>query len=176
MSIVFSSFLLFFTIITSFLVALRTSAALSALHPDELKALGEIATTLGIERLKLNLAYGDPCALRRLKIDVVQKSGSDNIINCDCSFNNSMTCHIIDLFLKTLSLPGKLPPELVKLKYLQRIDLCRNSLSGSIPMEWASMQHLSFISVCANRLSGPLPSGLQNFKNLTFLYVSQMVS
>lgn len=35
MSIVFSSFLLFFTIITSFLATLTTSAALPALDPDE---------------------------------------------------------------------------------------------------------------------------------------------
>ncbi|CAF1709782.1 unnamed protein product [Brassica napus] len=82
-----------------------------------------------------------------------------------------MTCHIIDLFLKSMELPGKLPPQLVKLRYLRSIDLCRNYLSGSIPMEWASMPDLTFISLCANNLSGPLPSGFQNFKNLTFLSV-----
>ncbi|XP_023632709.1 probable LRR receptor-like serine/threonine-protein kinase At1g29720 isoform X2 [Capsella rubella] len=166
MSILFSIFLLF-TIITTFLAALRTSAISPVLHPDELKALGEIASTLGITRL--NLHYGDPCALGGLKMDVAPILGSENTIVCDCNINNSTSCHITNIILKTLSLPGKLPPELVKLPYLRSIDLCRNYLSGSIPMEWASMPHLTFISLCANRLSGNLPSGLQNFKNLTFL-------
>ncbi|CAH8299361.1 unnamed protein product [Eruca vesicaria subsp. sativa] len=161
MSIVFSSFILF-----CFLAAQITAAASPALlHPDELKALEEMATTLGIT--KLNLGNGDPCDLKRLKIDVAQDPGSENIIVCECRLNN--ICHITDLTLKTLGLPGKLPPELVKLKYLRSIDFCRNYLSGSIPMEWASMLELTSIAVCANNLSGPLPTGLQNFKKLEFL-------
>ncbi|KAJ4894856.1 putative LRR receptor-like serine/threonine-protein kinase [Raphanus sativus] len=168
MSIVFSSFILFFTITTSFLAVQRTSAASPALlHPDELKALEEIASTLGIT--KLNLGYGDPCKLKNLKIDVAQDPGSENVIACDCSFNN--TCHITELKLKTLSLTGKLPPELVKLPHLRSISVVRNYLSGTIPMEWASMPYLTSILVGANNLSGPLPAGLQNFKNLTELAV-----
>ncbi|XP_013597279.1 PREDICTED: probable LRR receptor-like serine/threonine-protein kinase At1g29720 isoform X3 [Brassica oleracea var. oleracea] len=168
MSIVFSSFILLSTISTSFLAAQITPVTSPALlHPDELKALEEIASTLGIT--KLNLGNGDPCDLKRLKIDVAQDPTSENIIVCDCSRNN--TCHITDLTLKTLGLPGIVPPELVKLQYLRSIDLCRNYLSGSIPMEWASMPELISISVCANNLSGPLPTGLQNFKKLKFLGV-----
>ncbi|XP_048619583.1 probable LRR receptor-like serine/threonine-protein kinase At1g29720 isoform X4 [Brassica napus] len=168
MSIVFSSFILLSTISTSFLAAQITPVTSPALlHPDELKALEEIASTLGIT--KLNLGNGDPCDLQRLKIDVAQDPTSENSIFCDCSRNN--TCHITDLKLKTLGLPGKVPPELVKLQYLRSIDLCRNYLSGSIPMEWASMPELISISVCANNLSGPLPTGLQNFKKLKFLGV-----
>ncbi|CAH8299185.1 unnamed protein product [Eruca vesicaria subsp. sativa] len=169
MSIIFSSFILFFTITTSFLAVLRTSVASPAplLHPDELKALEEIASTLGIT--KLNLGYGDPCEIKKLKIDVAQEPGSENIIVCDCSINN--TCHITELTLKTLSLPGKLPPELVKLQHLRLIHLVRNYLSGTFPMEWASMPYLTSIHIGANNLSGPLPAGLQNFKNLTVLAV-----
>ncbi|KAF8075518.1 hypothetical protein N665_1089s0011 [Sinapis alba] len=168
---VFSALLLFFTIITSFFSTLTTSTS-PALHPDELKALGEIATTLGIKRL--NLSDGDPCLLKTLKLGVVSKNSDskmENIIVCDCSFNNNMTCHIIEITLKSISLSGELPPELAKLQHLQKIAFCRNYLSGSIPMEWASLPNLTFISVCANRLSGPLPPGLQNFKSLTFLGV-----
>ncbi|KAH0917898.1 hypothetical protein HID58_025558, partial [Brassica napus] len=132
------------------------------------KALEEIASTLGIT--KLNLGYGDPCELKNLKIDVAQDPGSENSIACDCSVNN--TCHITRLTLKTLSLPGKLPPELdLLVGVFSEDDLCRNCLSGSIPMEWASMPYLTLISVCANNLSGPLPTGLQNFKNLKVLCV-----
>ncbi|VVA92985.1 unnamed protein product [Arabis nemorensis] len=166
MSIIFSTFLLFFTIMT-------TSAASSSLPPDELNALKEIATTLGFKRFKLS--DGD-CRLQPLKIIqeeetnvVSSNSEMKNNIVCNCSLDRNMTCHITELEFKTLSLPGKLPPELAKLQYLQKIDLCRNHLSGTIPMEWALLPNLTSISLCANNLSGKLPIGLQNFKNLTFL-------
>ncbi|KAG2325275.1 hypothetical protein Bca52824_008003 [Brassica carinata] len=174
MSIIFSIFIRLFVIITSILTTLSTSAASQSLHPDELSALKEIATTLGIKRL--NLSAGDPCNIRTLmfkqeKQDVFPNSAKNNSIVCDCSFNNNMTCHIKVIELKTLSLPGQLPPQFAKLRYLQKIDLCLNYLSGTIPMEWASLQYLTSISVCANRLTGNLPRGLQNFKNLTYLSI-----
>ncbi|VVA92984.1 unnamed protein product [Arabis nemorensis] len=171
MSIVFSKFLLLFTVITSYLATLTTSVTSPTLHGDELNALKEIATTLGIKGL--NLSYGDPCNIRTLKItqkvDFVHNTDINNTILCDCSFNNNTICHITEIFLKTMGLPGKLPPQLVKLPYLRSIDLCRNYLSGTIPTEWASLPNLTYISLCANNLSGKLPIGLQKFKNLTFL-------
>ncbi|CAH8352517.1 unnamed protein product [Eruca vesicaria subsp. sativa] len=167
MWIVFSTLFLVFTIITTFFSILTTSSS-QALHPDELKALGEIATTLGIKRL--NLSDGDPCLSRTLNIGVVS-SEMNNTIACDCSFNNNMTCHITELILKSKSLSGKLPPELAKLQYLQNISVVRNYLSGTIPMEWASMPYLTSITLSANNLSGPLPTWLQNFKNLKVLAV-----
>ncbi|CAL5345217.1 unnamed protein product [Camellia sinensis] len=71
--------------------------------------------------------------------------------------------------LKGFSLPGVLPPELVKLPYIQTIDFAYNYLSGTIPHEWFSMQ-LKSISVLANRLSGEIPKELGNVSSLTFLY------
>ncbi|KAF8098605.1 hypothetical protein N665_0263s0034 [Sinapis alba] len=105
MWIVFSELLLFFTIITSFL-AIQTTSTSPALHPDELNVLEEIAITLGIKRL--NVSYKDPCLLRNLTI--INESGfnwspkMNNTIVCDCNFNNSMTCHITELILKSASL------------------------------------------------------------------------
>nr|VDD36525.1 unnamed protein product [Brassica oleracea] len=165
MSTVFSVLLLFFTITISFFAISTTTYVSSDLHPDELNVLEKIATTLGVKGLNL---YEDPCKLKTLKID--QKIGDPEIKNtifCDVCFNN--TCHITNIVLKALSLPGKLPPELANLRYLQSIDLCRNYLSGTIPMEWASLPNLTFISLCANNFSGTLPTGLQNFKNLAYL-------
>ncbi|ESQ43617.1 hypothetical protein EUTSA_v10015408mg [Eutrema salsugineum] len=117
MSTAFLSFLIFFTItITIFLATLATSAS-SPLHPDELNALKEkIANTLGIKRL--DLKSGDPCRLRTLKtVDFVSNKDTNNTIICDHC--NNLTCHITDLYLKTMSLPGKLPPQLKKLPYLK---------------------------------------------------------
>ncbi|RID53350.1 hypothetical protein BRARA_G00751 [Brassica rapa] len=166
MSIVFSSFILLFTIATSFLAAQITPVASPALlHPDELKALEEIASTLGIT--KLNLGNGDPCDLKRLKIDVAQDPTSENIIVCDCSRNN--TCHITDLTLKTLGLPGKVPPELVKLQYLRSISVCANNLSGPLPTGLQNFKKLEFLGVEANQFSGPIPAELGNLISLTGL-------
>ncbi|KAF2549900.1 hypothetical protein F2Q68_00034957 [Brassica cretica] len=159
-------FLFFFTIITTFL-AILTASTSQALHPDELNALGEIATTLGIKRL--NLSDGDPCFSRTLNIGGVVSDEMNNTIACDCSLNNNMTCHITELILNSISLSGKLPPELAKLQYLHNINLVRNYLSGTIPVEWASMPYITSITLSANNLSGPLPTWLQNFKNLKIL-------
>ncbi|EOA39560.1 hypothetical protein CARUB_v10008178mg [Capsella rubella] len=165
---VFSALLLFFTIITSFFIVTSTTSTSPALHPDELIALEEIATTLGIKRL--NLSYEDPCRLKTLmiiqEVGIVWNPGMNNTIVCDCSFNNNKTCHITDLILRNFTLSGKVPPEVAKLRYLRSIDLYRNYLTGSIPMEWASLPYLTSISLSANLLSGNLPVGLQNFKNL----------
>ncbi|KAF3490456.1 hypothetical protein F2Q69_00053818 [Brassica cretica] len=150
-----------------FICLVCTVSASPSLHPDEVKALKDIASTLGVQHLNLS---EDPCLTKSLVItqDVLKK-GHNSTIRCDCHFNNNKTCHITHFILKTFSLPGRLPPELSKLQYLESIDLCLNYLYGSIPMEWASLPYLTSISVCANRLSGDIPKGLGKFINLTQL-------
>ncbi|CAA7052517.1 unnamed protein product [Microthlaspi erraticum] len=139
-----------------------TVYASPSLHPDEVEALKDIATTLGVKHLNLS---EDPCLTKTLVITQdVLKEGQNSTIRCDCGFNNNNTCHITHFILKTFSLPGRLPPEFSKLR-----DLCRNYLSGSIPMKWASLPNLKSISVCGNRLSGDIPKGLGKFINLTLL-------
>ncbi|VVA92991.1 unnamed protein product [Arabis nemorensis] len=144
-----------------------TVSASPTLHPNEVEALKDIAATLGVKYLNLS---EDPCLSKTLVITQdVLKEGQNSTIKCDCHFNNNNTCHITHFILKTFSLPGRLPPELSKLRYLESIDLCRNYLYGSIPMEWVSLPYLKSISVCANRLSGDIPKGLGRFINLTLL-------
>ncbi|CAA0254757.1 unnamed protein product [Arabidopsis thaliana] len=160
----FSSLLSVLTLI--YLVCTVLSASPS-LHPDEVEALKDIALTLGVKHLNLS---EDPCLTKTLVITQdVLKEGQNSTIRCDCHFNNNNTCHITHFVLKTFSLPGRLPPEFSKLRYLEFIDLCRNYLYGSIPMEWASLPYLKSISVCANRLTGDIPKGLGKFINLTQL-------
>ncbi|KAF8107794.1 hypothetical protein N665_0116s0001 [Sinapis alba] len=159
----FSSLLCVLTLI--YLVC--TVSASPSLHPDEVEALKDIASTLGVKHLNLS---EDPCLTKTLVITQdVLREGQNSTIRCDCRFNNNNTCHITHFILKTFSLPGRLPPELSELQYLKLIDLCRNYLSGSIPMEWASLPYLTSITVCANRLSGDIPKGLGKFINLTKL-------
>ncbi|KAL1205160.1 putative LRR receptor-like serine/threonine-protein kinase [Cardamine amara subsp. amara] len=109
----FSFLLLFFTIITIFF-AISTSV-LSDLHPDEWETLKTIANTLGIEGL--DPRNGDPCSLKTLNITTALNLDINNVISCDFKiYNNS---HITRIELNSLSLPGKLPPELADLQYLQ---------------------------------------------------------
>ncbi|KAJ4869814.1 putative LRR receptor-like serine/threonine-protein kinase [Raphanus sativus] len=161
----------FFIIITSFFATLTTSTS-PALHPDELHALEEIATTLGIKRV--NLSYKDPCSSQSLMI-IKQDDWNlevNNTIACDCSFNNNMTfCFNQMQKSREFNSYGEVPPELAKLRHLRSIDLSANYLTGTIPHEWVSMPYLTFIWLCGNRLSGNLPTWLQNFKNLKFLGV-----
>lgn len=93
----------------------------------------------------------------------------NSTIGCNCSITDDNYCHITSFQLKDYSLPGRLPPELANLTYVQKIDFTRNYLYGTIPVEWASMKNLSFISLTANRLSGDIPGHLGSFTALTYL-------
>ncbi|KAH7844677.1 hypothetical protein Vadar_030521 [Vaccinium darrowii] len=72
--------------------------------------------------------------------------------------------------LKSQDLPGMLPSELVRLPYLQDIDLTRNYLNGTIPPEWGSMKLVN-ISLLGNRLTGPIPREFGNMSTLATLTV-----
>ncbi|XP_048446929.1 probable LRR receptor-like serine/threonine-protein kinase RFK1 isoform X3 [Pyrus x bretschneideri] len=72
--------------------------------------------------------------------------------------------------LKGYSLPGMLPPQLVKLPYLKKIDFALNYLNGTIPKEWGVTQ-LTSISLLVNRLSGEIPKELGNITTLTYLHL-----
>lgn len=127
---------------------------------EEVDALKQIASTLGATSWKFN---GDSCQIVSVVPEPPKRVETD--INCDCSFENNTVCHIIRIVLKRYNLPGMLPPDLVKLHYLQEIDFCYNYLNGTIPREWGSTQ-LKTISILANRLSGEIPKELGNITSL----------
>ncbi|XP_026458309.1 probable leucine-rich repeat receptor-like serine/threonine-protein kinase At3g14840 isoform X1 [Papaver somniferum] len=125
--------------------------ALSHRLPDvEVEALTEIAKTLG--KQGWDFAKLDPC------------NGTDGI-NCNCTSSGDAVCHVTAIVLDRQSLAGILPPELVKLPYLQVINLDRNYLNGSIPKVWGSMKLVN-ISLFGNRLSGPIPEEIGNITTL----------
>ncbi|CAK9148060.1 unnamed protein product [Ilex paraguariensis] len=110
----------------------------------------------------------DSCKVERVGMTPQAPNESVGDVVCaDCNFNNTV-CHIVKIVLKRYSLPGVLPPELVKLPNLREIDFAYNYLSGTIPLEWASTQ-LTSISVLANRLSGEIPKELGEITSLTYL-------
>ncbi|KAL2455596.1 putative leucine-rich repeat receptor-like serine/threonine-protein kinase [Forsythia ovata] len=77
--------------------------------------------------------------------------------------------HPESTLLKEQSLPGSVPREMVRLPYLQVIDLSRNYLNGTIPPEWGTMEQLVNISLLGNRITGPIPGELANISTLTDL-------
>ncbi|XP_008225246.1 PREDICTED: probable LRR receptor-like serine/threonine-protein kinase RFK1 isoform X1 [Prunus mume] len=134
----------------------------SKVPQDEIDALQEITSTMGAKFWKFN---GDSCKIEMVGVTADPPKGSETGISCDC---NSTVCHVVTLVLKGYSLPGMLPPQLVKLPYLEEIDLALNYLNGTIPGEWGAMQ-LTKISLLVNRLSGEIPKELGNITTLTYL-------
>ncbi|GMN43460.1 hypothetical protein TIFTF001_012663 [Ficus carica] len=91
-----------------------------------------MAVTMGVQSSSWNL--DDPCS----------SSANDNV-NISCTFANDGVYHITELRLKDLLLPGKLPPELVNLTHLQKVDFTRNFLHGSLPATWSTMKYLNYM-------------------------------
>ncbi|RDX78667.1 putative LRR receptor-like serine/threonine-protein kinase, partial [Mucuna pruriens] len=89
-------------------------------------------------------------------------------------------------YLTGQNLQGSLPPELIRLPYIQQINFSLNFLSGKIPKEWGSLKLVnmyvfslifpfptiifsSLITLFGNRLSGPIPVELANITTLRCL-------
>ncbi|TQE00754.1 hypothetical protein C1H46_013693 [Malus baccata] len=136
----------------------------SVVPQDEIDALQEITETMGANYWKFN---GDSCEIESVGVTEEAPKGAESSIVCEC--NNSV-CHVAEIELKGYSLPGILPPQLVKLPYLKKIDFALNYLNGTIPKEWGVTQ-LTSISLLVNRLSGEIPKELGNITTLTYLHL-----
>ncbi|XP_073155718.1 probable leucine-rich repeat receptor-like serine/threonine-protein kinase At3g14840 [Henckelia pumila] len=141
------------------------SEAAAVLPTDEVESLRLIGGTLG----KTDWNFGvDPCSGESGWRTPNPSRGAENALNCTCTYENNTVCHVVSIVLKSQNLDGMLPPELVRLPFLQEIDLSRNYLNGSIPPEWGSTK-LVHISLLGNRLTGPIPKELANISTLTDL-------
>ncbi|KAG6591769.1 putative leucine-rich repeat receptor-like serine/threonine-protein kinase, partial [Cucurbita argyrosperma subsp. sororia] len=158
LAVVFLSSLCFLTL---------TSGA-ARLPDDEVEALKEIGRTLG--KTDWNFAadlcggVGSGWITNSTQFD----PSFVNNVTCNCSFQNNTVCHVTNIALKAQSLPGTLPPQIVRLPFLQELDLTRNYLSGRIPPEWGSSKLLK-ISLLGNRLTGPIPKEIGNISTLAEL-------
>ncbi|CAK8534945.1 unnamed protein product [Lathyrus sativus] len=145
------------SVIAILLISL-TAFGTNTLHPDEKKALEDIAKSLGKKDWNFDI---DPCSN---KFNIL-----DNNVTCDCSVPGDNFCHVITITLKGQNLPGTLPPGLTRLRYLQVIDLSRNYLHGTIPKQWGSMTNISKIALAINRLTGLIPAEIANISTLQIL-------
>ncbi|KAJ8450018.1 hypothetical protein Cgig2_029380 [Carnegiea gigantea] len=152
--------LLFLVVLLGFLLC----PSQSKLVQDEVDALQQIVRTMGAAYWKFDDVS---CQVQMVGVTKQSPWGAESTIRCDCQLDNN-TCHVVSIVIKGYSLPGVLPPELVKLPFVQSIDFAYNYLSGGIPLEWASLQ-LKSISLLANRLSGEIPKVLGNITSLTYL-------
>ncbi|CAN1809209.1 Probable LRR receptor-like serine/threonine-protein kinase RFK1 [Linum perenne] len=135
------------------------------LVPEEVDALGEIVRTLGSKYWKFD---ADTCKVEAVGMTQVPPRNAEHNIDCTCNNGSNTDCHVVRIALKNHNLPGILPPQLVKLPYLQEVDFAYNYLNGSVPLEWSSMR-LTSISLLVNRLSGKIPKELGNITTLTYL-------
>ncbi|XP_019456015.1 PREDICTED: probable leucine-rich repeat receptor-like serine/threonine-protein kinase At3g14840 isoform X2 [Lupinus angustifolius] len=159
MNINYPGFFFLMLLATFYLPSLASGATLSN---DEVEALKQIAKTLGKKDWDFSV---DPCSGQRNWTSLDQVEVTENAVTCNCSFANATICHVTNILLKQQNLPGTLPPELVRLPYLQEIDLTRNYLSGKIPEEWGSMKLIN-ISLLGNRITGSIPIQIANISTL----------
>ncbi|PIN04372.1 Serine/threonine protein kinase [Handroanthus impetiginosus] len=147
------------------LVGFASGQPRSRLPPNEVESLQVIGRTLG----KRNWNFGvDPCSGLSGWVTRNPVRGSENNVTCDCAFANNTICHIVSIVLKSQNLNGSIPRELIRLPFLQEIDLSRNYLNGTIPPEWGSMKLVN-ISLLGNRVTGTLPKELANISTLSDL-------
>ncbi|XP_045801017.1 probable leucine-rich repeat receptor-like serine/threonine-protein kinase At3g14840 isoform X3 [Trifolium pratense] len=152
-----SSQFLFLSLIAIWFISLTAFAATN-IHQDEKKALEDIANSLGKKDWNFDT---DPCSNKPNWVTKLE-----NNVTCNCSVAGDNFCHVVAITLKEQNLPGTLPPELNRLRYLQIIDLSRNYLNGTIPNEWGSMTNLLNITLSSNRLTGSIPTEIANISTL----------
>ncbi|XP_050882803.1 probable leucine-rich repeat receptor-like serine/threonine-protein kinase At3g14840 isoform X2 [Lathyrus oleraceus] len=143
-----------------------TAFGANTIHPDEKKALKDIAKSLGKKDWNFDV---DPCSNKPNWVTRPIPKILENNVTCDCSVAGDNFCHVVSIILKGQNLPGTLPPELTRLRYLQIIDLSRNYLNGTIPKQWGSMMNISKIALLGNRLTGSIPAEIANISTLQFL-------
>ncbi|TKY49227.1 leucine-rich repeat receptor serine/threonine-protein kinase [Spatholobus suberectus] len=141
-----------------------TSLAGATTQPDEVKALREIAKTLGKKDWDFNI---DPCS-GHTNWTSPPVNGLENNVTCNCFIADDNYCHVVNIYLTGQNLQGSLPPELIRLPYIQQINFSLNYLGGTIPKEWGSLKLLN-ITLFGNRLSGSIPLELANITALRCL-------
>ncbi|CAI8593285.1 unnamed protein product [Vicia faba] len=153
------------SLIAIFFLSLTAFGA-NTIHPDEKEALKDIAKSLGKKDWNFDI---DPCSNKPNWVTTSIPKVLENNVTCDCSVAGDNFCHVVSVILKGQDLPGTLPPELTRLRYLQNLDLSRNYLNGTIPKQWGSMMSISKIALLGNRLTGSIPAEIANISTLQIL-------
>ncbi|KAG4384386.1 hypothetical protein GLYMA_13G266100v4 [Glycine max] len=140
----------------------------ATLLQDEVKALEDIAKTLGKKDWDFNV---DPCSGQRNWTSAVQVKGSENNVTCDCTFANGTVCHVTNMVLEGNQLSGNLPPELGNLTQIQRLLLSSNNFIGELPVTLVKLTTLQDIRIGDNQFSGKIPNFIQSLTSLQKLVI-----
>ncbi|KAJ4844264.1 hypothetical protein Tsubulata_009810 [Turnera subulata] len=143
--------------------------ASARLVPEEVDALEEITRMLGSTYWTFN---ADSCDIEMVGITPEPPKDAEGNIECKCNGDNLTDCHVTKIALKGYNLPGVLPPQLVKLPYLQEISVLVNRLSGEIPKELGNITSLTYLCLEANKFSGTIPPDVGKLINLQTLMLS----
>ncbi|CAN1847319.1 Probable LRR receptor-like serine/threonine-protein kinase RFK1 [Linum perenne] len=138
----------------------------SKLVQEEVDALGEIVREMGSTYWEFN---ADTCDVEAVGMTKVPPKDAENIVQCTCNNGSNTDCHVVRMVLKGHNLPGILPPQLVKLRYLREVCLEANQFSGSVPPELGNLVNLGTLMLSSNQLTGPLPISFAGLTNLTDL-------
>ncbi|KAF5819868.1 putative protein kinase RLK-Pelle-DLSV family [Helianthus annuus] len=140
--------------------------------PSEVSALNSIFEKWDVQipRNLWNIS-GEPCTGTALGQDFDEDYNNPSI-ECDCSFDNNSTCHIIKLKVQQLNRQGVIPEELAALTYLTVLKIDQNSFTGTLPAFLGNFSSMMYLSLAHNQFSGTIPRELGNLKELIMLAIS----
>ncbi|XP_065632935.1 probable LRR receptor-like serine/threonine-protein kinase At1g56140 isoform X2 [Quercus suber] len=135
--------------------------------PAEVRALNSVFQKWGISAQpdQWNIS-GEPCSGAAIDSTNFDDPNRNPFIKCDCSFNNSSTCHITQLKVSDLDVVGVIPEELWSLTFLFNLNLSQNYLTGSLSVSIGNLTSMQYLSLSTNKFSGSLPSELGNLVKL----------
>ncbi|KAL3737442.1 hypothetical protein ACJRO7_026241 [Eucalyptus globulus] len=151
---------------------MTNSRVIFALHVAAWAILNSIWSTWGITpRTPAWNISGEPCSGAAIG-DSVTFDAYHPFIKCNCSFNNSTTCHITQPKVYAMSVAGPIPDELWNLTYLFDLNLTQNLLTGSLSPSIGNLTRMQYLSLGINALSGELPPQLELLTELLSLSFS----
>ncbi|CAL9112558.1 unnamed protein product [Musa acuminata var. zebrina] len=165
---VHSSALFCFSFSLCLLLLVERAAAQATTDPTEVLALNTILGRWGKKASSWNIS-GEPCSGVAIDSTTFDAETYNPLIKCDCTYNNSNTCHITQLKVYALDVVGTIPQELQNLPFLTKIKFDQNYLTGPLPAFIGNLTSLQSLSVGINNLSGPIPKELGKLQNLNLL-------
>ncbi|GMY21966.1 probable LRR receptor-like serine/threonine-protein kinase At1g56130 [Fagus crenata] len=135
---------------------------------EKVKALNSIFQQWDAQAGSLWNTNGDPCSGSALDdgTEIEGDTMNNPAIKCVC---NGTTCHITQLKVCALNKRGRIPEELVALKYLTFLKIDQNYFTGPLPAFIGNLSALKKLSIGINAFSGTIPKELGNLKELTVL-------
>ncbi|GLU14102.1 hypothetical protein SLE2022_306910 [Rubroshorea leprosula] len=140
----------------------------------KMRALISIFHKWGTQAVNSWNISGEPCTGTALShnYSVFDDPSNNPAITCDCTFNNSTTCHITRLRVNELKIQGVMAEELLAFKFLTFLKIDQNYFTGPLPAWIGNLSTLQLLSIAHNAFSGTIPKELGNLKELTVLSIA----